>query len=114
MALFTLAAPRLPPITIITGLLALNPQRLSPARRLPWASSARMGEPVSTHLSGGSCFRVSGKLQHTFLATGMHILLARPGVMSDSWIMQGMPRVAAARTTGTDTKPPLEKTTSGL
>ena len=79
----------------------------------PWASSARIGEPVSTALSPGRSFNVSGKLQHTFLATGMHILLASPGVMSDSWMMQGMPRDAAARTTGTATKPPLEKTTSG-
>ena len=83
-ALLTLAAPRLPPMTMITGLFAVNPHMLSPASLLPSASSARMGEPVSTALSAGMFFIVSGKLQHTLSATGMHSLFARPGVISDS------------------------------
>ena len=29
-------------------------------------------------------FKVSGKLQQTFVATGIHSLFAKPGVMSDS------------------------------
>ena len=41
-------------------------------------------------------------------------LLASPGVISDSWIIQGIFRDAAALTTGTETKPPLENTTSGF
>ena len=63
--------------------------------------------------SAGSDFKVSGKLQQTFRATGIQSLLASPGVISDSWITHGIFREAAARTTGTDTNPPLEKTTSG-
>ena len=73
-----------------------------------------MGEPVSTAFAGGNWLNVSGKLQQTFFATGMQSLLASPGVMSDSWMIQGIPKDAAARTTGTLTKPPLEKSTSGL
>ena len=57
---------------------------------------------------------VSGKEQQTFCAAGMASLLASPGVMSDSWMMVGIWRLAAARTTGTLTKPPFEKTTSGF
>ena len=44
----------------------------------------------------------------------MHSLFASPGDMSDSWMMVGILQVFAAKTTGTVTKPPLEKTTSGL
>ena len=44
---------------------------------------------------------------------GIHSLLARPGVMSDSWITQGIFKEEAALTTGTVTNPPLEKTISG-
>ena len=80
---------------------------------MPFASSSRIGDPVRTAFPSGSIGMVSGKLQHIFSATGMHSLLASPGVISDSWIMQGMDREAAARTTGTLTKPPLEKTMSG-
>ena len=57
---------------------------------------------------------VSGKLQHTFFAPRIAILFASPGVISDSWIIAGIWQCFAARTTGTDTNPPLEKTTSGL
>ena len=59
--------------------------------------------------SAGSDFKVSRKLQQTFRATGIQSLLASPGVISDSWITHGIFREAAARTTGTDTNPPLEK-----
>ena len=37
----------------------------------------------------------------------MHSLLASPGVISDSWMIQGICKEAAARTTGTLTKTPL-------
>ena len=55
-------------------------------------------------------------------ATGMDALThaiesyITPGawVMSDSWIIAGILQCFAARTTGTDTKPPLENTTSGF
>ena len=57
---------------------------------------------------------VSGKLQHTFVAAEREILFTSPGVISDSWIITGIWRCLAARTTGTATKPPLEKTTSGF
>ena len=72
-----------------------------------------MGDPVRTALSSGRYCKVSGKLQQTLAADGMQILLASPGVMSDSWMMVGILKCFAARTTGTDTNPPLEKTTSG-
>ena len=38
----------------------------------------------------------------------------RPGVISDSWMIAGILRRFAAITTGTVTKPPLEKTISGF
>ena len=69
---------------------------------------------MRTAFPSGRYFIVSGKLQHTFVALGMASLFARPGVMSDSWIIAGILQCFAARTTGTDTKPPLENTTSGF
>ena len=33
---------------------------------------------------------IEEKLQQTFRADGMHSLLARPGVMSDSWMIAGI------------------------
>ena len=57
---------------------------------------------------------VSGKLQQILDAEGMHNLLARPGVMSDSWIIAGILQFFAATTTGTVTNPPFEKMTSGF
>ena len=56
---------------------------------------------------------LAGQCQQTFVAEGMEILLARPGVISDSWIMTGTCCPLPARTTGTETKPPLENITSG-
>ena len=44
---------------------------------------------------------VSGKLQQIFFAARKHSLFARPGVMSDSWMMLGMRSIAPACTTGT-------------
>ena len=44
----------------------------------------------------------------------MAILFARPGVISDSWIITGIFLRPAASTTGTDTNPPFENTISGL
>ncbi len=49
-----------------------------------------------------------------FVADGIASLFARPGVMSDSWIITGILRCFAANTTGTETNPPLEKTISGF
>ena len=69
---------------------------------------------MSTALSAGRLLTVSGKLQHTFAAEGIHSLFARPGVMSDSWMIAGILHLFAAITTGTVTNPPLEKTTSGF
>ena len=69
---------------------------------------------MRTAFPSGRYFIVSGKLQHTFVALGIASLFARPGVMSDSWIIAGILQCFAARTTGTDTKPPLENTTSGF
>ena len=109
----TWEAPRLPPITIITGFASENLQKSRPACLLPFASSSRIGVPVKTALFSGSIWSVSGKLQQILEATGIHNLLASPGVISDSCMMQGIFRAAAARTTGTLTKPPLEKTMSG-
>ena len=40
-------------------------------------------------LTCGRYCNVSGKLQHTFEAAGIQILLANPGVISDSWIIEG-------------------------
>ena len=48
------------------------------------------------------------------MAQGIQILLARPGVISDSCIIHGILLDLAASTTGTATKPPFENTTSGL
>src|SRR5699024_2818401 len=67
-----------------------------------------------TALSSGRWETVSGKLQQTFVAKGIQILLASPGVISDSWIKVGIFFLLAAITTGTVTKPPLENTTSGF
>ena len=113
-AVLTDAAPRLPPIIRTTGLLLSNPQNDNPLSLLPWKSSSRIGEPVKTAFSAGRCFMVSGKFVHTLDAQGIQSLFASPGVISDSWMTQGIPLDFAAITTGTDTKPPLEKTTSGL
>ena len=44
----------------------------------------------------------------------MASLFASPGVISDSWIITGTLYLAAAKTTGTVTKPPFENTISGL
>ena len=88
-AWFTLTEPRLPPMTRMIGLAAERWVYWRPARRSPFSSSARIGDPVSTALSSGRYLRVSGKLQQTFFAEGMQSLLARPGVISDSWIIVG-------------------------
>ena len=80
----------------------------------PSASSALIGEPVSTALSFGSILTVSGKLQHILVAAEKLSLFARPGVISDSWMMTGTWFFFAAHTTGTETKPPFENTMEGL
>lgn len=105
----TEAAPRLPPITISTGLSAVKPQNLRPFSAFPERSSWRIGVPVRTALSAGRLATVSGKLQQILDAEERQSLLARPGVMSDSWINAGIFKRLAAITTGTVTKPPLEK-----
>ena len=99
----------------ITGLLWSGKlQSFMAFSATPLKSSLLIGDPVSTALSAGRYFMVSGKLQQTFLAPFMAILLASPGVISDSWMMAGTWQCFAASTTGTETKPPLENTTSGL
>ena len=113
-ALFTTTEPRLPPITRITGLSAVNLQRSIAAILLPERSSCRIGEPVRTAFPSGRQSNVSGKLQHIFAADGIAILLARPGVISDSWMITGTLHFFPASTTGTDTNPPFEKMTSGF
>ena len=52
-ALFTATAPKLPPITKITGLSEVNPQKESPRSLFPSKSSWRIGEPVRTALPFG-------------------------------------------------------------
>ena len=101
-------------MTRITGFAALNPQNFRPSRASPDSSSWRIGVPVRTALFSGRHLTVSGKLQQTFAADGIHSLFARPGVISDSWMSAGTLHALAARTTGTETKPPLEKTTFGF
>ena len=73
-----------------------------------------MGVPVRTAFSAGRSLIVSGKLQQILLAPAMLSLLARPGVISDSCTIYGILSAPAALTTGTLTKPPLEKTMSGF
>ncbi|MNC29902.1 hypothetical protein D3C75_781700 [compost metagenome] len=107
-------APRLPPITSTTGRARTKSSSILALSALPASSSRRMGRPVYTALSPLICLTVSGKLTHTRPAKGTDIRLASPGVISDSWIITGMPRSLAAMTTGTLTKPPLENTTSGF
>ena len=114
MALLTATAPKLPPITMITGLSGVKSKDLSPAALSPCLNSSLIGEPVNTAFPSGSDAAVSGKLWQMTLAPFMAILLARPGVMSDSCIITGILYFFAARTTGTDTKPPFEKTIDGL
>ena len=114
IAPFTEADPWLPPITIITGLSSLKPTNSLPLSALPFKSSSLMGDPVSTAFSGGTISKVSGKLQHTTSADDRHSLLASPGVISDSCIMQGIFKRDAALTTGPDTNPPFEKSTLGF
>ena len=113
-SLLTPDAPRLPPMTMMTGFPSEKWHISKALNLLPFASSVRIGEPVRTALSAGRSFMVSGKLQQTLAATGMHSLLASPGVISDSCMMQGILRVAAALTTGTLTNPPLLNITSGF
>ena len=113
-ALLTATAPRLPPMTIMTGFSLERPVKASAFWGFPLNNSWRIGVPVSMALLAGSSETVSGKLQHTLVANGMESLFASPGVISDSWIKVGIFRRPAAITTGTVTKPPLEKTTSGF
>ena len=80
----TLLAPWEPPITITTGLLAVNPHNSKAANLLPVVNSLRIGDPVRIAFPLGTYLVVSGKLQHTFVATGIHNLFAYPGVISDS------------------------------
>ena len=70
-----------------SGLPADRPVYCKPVRRSPSSSSLRMGEPVSTAFPSGRYFKVSGKLQQTFLAEEIHRRFASPGVISDSWMI---------------------------
>ena len=60
-SLLTFSAPRLPPVTIITGLLAEKPHISSAVILLPSNNSLRIGEPVCTALEPRYA-AVSGKL----------------------------------------------------
>ena len=51
---------------------------------------------------------------YIFLANFKEILLANPGVKSDSCMIVGIFKERAAITTGTLTKPPFEKSKSGF
>ena len=107
--------PLLPPTTRSVGFAESVKLQSAKARSAsPDSNSARMGVPVSTAFSSGTCASVSGKLQHTFVAFGIAMRLASPGVRSDSWMIAGIWQRLAASTTGTETKPPFEKTTSGF
>lgn len=53
IASLTATAPRLPPITIMIGLLAVKPHIFKPANLSPSRSSLRIGEPVSNALPLG-------------------------------------------------------------
>ena len=101
-------------MTMRTGLSPSKPRKSSPACLLPVKISARTGQPLTIDRPSGRYRSVSVKLQSTRSAEEKHILLARPGVKSASWITQGMPMRCAAQTTGAPTKPPLEKTAAGL
>ena len=85
----TEAAPRLPPITISTGLSPVKPQNLRPF------SGISGKEFLADRSSCKNCF-VAGKigdcLRKITADSGCRRetgLLARPGVMSDSWIQCG-------------------------
>ena len=58
--------------------------------------------------------KIPALIHESDMTPGLANILARPGVMSDSWINAGIFKRLAAITTGTVTKPPLEKTTSGF
>ena len=105
--------PRLPPIISKVGLSSLKPVSFFATSLSPQSSSFLIGEPVSTALFFGRYCKVSGKFVQILVANLVAILLASPGVISDSCIMTGTFESAAAITTGTLTKPPFEKTISG-
>ena len=106
-------APSEPPIIIKTGLPPSKPASFSPRARSPEKICARSGVPVWTPF-GASSFAHSGNVVQMDFANGLHSLFASPGVISLSCITTGTPQMAAPKTTGTLTKPPLEKTTSGF
>ena len=106
-------APEEPPVTISTGRESVKPKRFRPSSYRPENRSVRRGVPVTTPFLP-ICAAASGKVQHTLTARGVDSLLARPGVMSDSCSSTGTWCSHAPYTTGTDTKPPLENTMSGL
>ncbi len=82
--------PLLPPTTRSVGFAESVKLQSAKARLAsPDSNSARMGVPVSTAFSSGTCAIVSGKLQHTFVAFGIAMRLASPGVRSDSWMIAG-------------------------
>ena len=109
----TVCAPSEPPIIIKTGFWPSKPASLRPRAWSPEKICARSGVPVRTPF-GASSFAHSGNVVQTDLANGLHSLLASPGVISLSCITTGTPQMAAPKTTGTLTKPPLENTTFGF
>ncbi|CUY00964.1 hypothetical protein SETU_01002 [Staphylococcus epidermidis] len=80
----------------------------------PCFKSSRTVAPTKSALSFGRYVSVSSKVVYIFLANFKEILLANPGVKSDSCMIVGIFKERAAITTGTLTKPPFEKSKSGF
>src|SRR5699024_6918587 len=73
-----------------------------------------MTAPTYSAFFFGTYDTVSGKVERTLFAKRIAILSASPGVKSDSWMIAGTPRRLGTRTTGTDTNPSLENSTTDL
>src|SRR5699024_5643589 len=103
-----------PPITNRTGNLSLNPVILYPSSFLPSLKSSLIIAPMKSDFFLVTYFNVSSNVVYILLANFIDILLAKPGVTSDSSIIVGIFNDLAAMITGTLTKPPLENTRSGF
>ena len=84
------------------------------ASRLPQPAPHEWGEPVRTALSAGIIFFHSLREIAAYLfCHGNAQLIGQSGVISDSWMIQGICKEAAARDDRRLRSPPWEKTTSG-
>ena len=107
-ALLTTTEPRLPPMIRMTGFSAERPQNFNAASAFPVRSSCRIGEPVKTAFSFGRCSNVSGSYSRFLWRQESKFYLQSRGhirFMNDRWDFTFFPAI----TTGTVTKPPLEK-----